>query len=98
MEGGEEQYKPRGRRFARKTREKIIGVRRVKESGKNVGKPWTVTGVYLDGKRIRRFFATRQEAEAFARLQKLAASRLGHYAERISPALAEEALRCQEAL
>ncbi|WP_018289704.1 tyrosine-type recombinase/integrase [Verrucomicrobium sp. 3C] len=90
--------KPRLRSPTRRSREKAIEVCRVKETGKNPGRPWTVTGVYLDGKRVRRFFATRDEAEAFARLQKLAASRLGHYAERISPALAEEALRCQEAL
>jgi len=92
------QGKPRMRQVAKRLRDKAIDIRRINECAKNPGRPWTVTGVYLNGKRVRRYFATRQEAEAFARLHKVAATRLGHYAERISPVVAEEALRCQEAL
>lgn len=82
----------------KRSRQKTIEVRRVKEGAANPGRPWTVTGVYQEGKRIRRFFAIKQDAEAFARLQKIATNRLGHFAERISPTLADEALRCQDAL
>lgn len=90
--------KPRLRSLSRASREKVIEVRRVKECAKNPGRPWTVTGVYHEGRRIRRFFAIKQDAEAFARLQKLASHRLGRLAEQISPGLADEAIRCEEAL
>ncbi|CAI9085958.1 hypothetical protein MFUM_480022 [Methylacidiphilum fumariolicum SolV] len=41
---------------------KVTEIYRVKECTKNPGRPWMVTKVYHEGRRVRRYFAIKQDA------------------------------------
>ncbi|HPA19080.1 MAG TPA: tyrosine-type recombinase/integrase [Verrucomicrobiae bacterium] len=59
---------------------------------------WTVTGYYLNGKRVRRFFATEEEANTFIQQQTTKRENLGARALAIPHELHVEAIDCTDKL
>jgi integrase len=57
-----------------------------------------IAGYYVAGKRIRKYFETRETAEAFIQVEKIRRENLGKRATHIDGALAEDALRALDAL
>jgi integrase len=57
-----------------------------------------LAGYYVDGKRVRKYFETREAAETFIAAEKIRRENLGNRATRIDGALAEDALRASDAL
>jgi integrase len=57
-----------------------------------------ITGYYVDGKRVRKYFETRQAAQTFIQAEKIRRENLGNRATHIDGALAEDALRASDAL
>jgi integrase len=52
-----------------------------------------IAGYYVDGKRVRKYFETRQAAATFIQAEKIRHENLGNRASHIDGALAEDALR-----
>lgn len=59
---------------------------------------YKISGYYVRGKRVRKYFPTRGKAETFLRLELTRKHNLGARAARIDGALAEDALRAADAL
>jgi integrase len=59
---------------------------------------YKIAGYYVHGKRVRKYFPTRGEAQTFVRLEQTRRHNLGARAARIDGALAEDALRGLETL
>jgi integrase len=57
-----------------------------------------LSGYYVDGKRVRKYFETREAAETFIAAEKIRRENLGNRATHIDGALAEDALRASDAL
>ena len=57
-----------------------------------------IAGYYVDGKRIRRYFETRDAAETFIEAEQIRRENLGKRASHIDGALAEDALRASDIL
>ncbi len=57
-----------------------------------------LAGYYVDGKRLRKYFETREAAETFIEAEKIRRENLGNRAAHIDGGLAEDALRASEAL
>jgi integrase len=57
-----------------------------------------ITGYYVDGKRIRKYFETRKAAEIFIEAEQIRRENLGKRAAHIDGALAEDALRASDIL
>ena len=57
-----------------------------------------VAGYYVDGKRIRKYFETRDAAETFLEAEQIRRENLGKRATHIDGALAEDALRASDVL
>ena len=57
-----------------------------------------LAGYYLEGKRVRKYFETREAAETFVQAEKIRRENLGNRATHIDGALAEDALRASDAL
>ena len=57
-----------------------------------------VTGYYVGGKRTRRYFVTREEANTFVQAETIKRENLGNRAQRIDGALAEDAIRAADLL
>jgi integrase len=57
-----------------------------------------ITGYYVDGKRIRKYFETRKAAEIFIEAEQIRRENLGRRAAHIDGALAEDALRASDIL
>jgi integrase len=64
-------------------------------NGKNRFK---VSGYYKDGKRTRKYFSMREEAQTFIATEEIRRQNLGNRAAHIDGALAEDALRAADAL
>lgn len=59
---------------------------------------YKIAGYYLQGKRVRKYFPTRGQAETFLRLELTRRQNLGARAAHIDGALAEDAVRAADAL
>ncbi len=59
---------------------------------------WTITGHYVDGKRVRHFFATRDAADAYLHELRVKNENLGTKAAGINPKLHVMAVECSERL
>src|SRR5258708_4031621 len=59
---------------------------------------WTITGHYVDGKRVRRFFKTRDEADTFLHELRVKRTNLGTKAASIDQKLHVMAVECSERL
>lgn len=59
---------------------------------------WTVAGYYVNGKRVRRFFETKQQAEKFVEEIKIVVENLGTRATEIDQRLHVMALECHDIL
>ncbi len=57
-----------------------------------------IAGYYVNGKRVRKYFPSRGQAETFLRIEQTRQQNLGNRAARIDGALAEDALRASEIL
>ena len=57
-----------------------------------------LAGYYVDGKRVRKYFETREAAETFIQAEKIRRENLGNRATHIDGALAEDALRASDVL
>ena len=57
-----------------------------------------IAGYYVDGKRIRKYFETRDAAEKFIEAEQIRRENLGKRATHIHGALAEDALRASDIL
>ena len=57
-----------------------------------------IAGYYVDGKRIRKYFETREAAETFVEAEQIRRENLGKRATHIHGALAEDALRASDIL
>ena len=57
-----------------------------------------IAGYYVDGKRIRKYFETREAAETFIEAEQIRRENLGKRATHIDGALAEDALRASDIL
>ena len=57
-----------------------------------------IAGYYKDGKRTRKYFTTREEAQTFIAAEEIRRQNLGHRATHIDGALAEDALRAADVL
>ena len=57
-----------------------------------------LAGYYVDGKRVRKYFETREAAETFIEAEKIRRENLGNRATHIDGALAEDALRASDEL
>ena len=57
-----------------------------------------VAGYYKDGKRARKYFSTREEAQTFIAAEEVRRQNLGNRATHIDGALAEDALRATDVL
>src|SRR5438105_8493489 len=57
-----------------------------------------VTGYYIGGKRVRRYFVRREEADTFIQAETIKRENLGNRAQRIDGALAEDAIRAADLL
>ena len=57
-----------------------------------------LAGYYVDGKRVRKYFETKEAAETFIEAEKIRRENLGRRAARIDGALAEDAVRAAHAL
>jgi hypothetical protein len=57
-----------------------------------------LSGYYVDGKRVRKYFKSEKAAETFIAQEKIRRENLGNRATRIDGALAEDALRACDAL
>jgi integrase len=57
-----------------------------------------LAGYYVDGKRVRKYFETRESAETFVQAEKIRRENLGKRATHIDGALAEDAVRALDAL
>jgi integrase len=57
-----------------------------------------IAGYYVDGRRIRKYFETRQVAETFVEAEQIRRENLGKRATHIDGALAEDALRASDIL
>jgi integrase/recombinase XerD len=57
-----------------------------------------IAGYYVDGKRIRKYFETRDAAETFVEAEQIRRENLGKRATHIDGALAEDALRASDIL
>jgi integrase len=57
-----------------------------------------IAGYYVNGKRVRKYFETRETAEAFIQAEKIRRENLGNRATHIDGALAEDALRASDIL
>src|SRR5258708_36384234 len=57
-----------------------------------------VAGYYKDGKRARKYFSTREEAQTFIAAEDIRRQNLGNRATHIDGALAEDALRATDVL
>jgi integrase len=57
-----------------------------------------IAGYYVDGKRIRKYFETREAAETFVKAEQIRRENLGKRATHIDGALAEDALRASDIL
>src|SRR5436305_8304176 len=68
-------------------RERLNGKRRFK-----------IAGYYVGGKRIRKYFETREAAETFIEAEQIRRENLGKRATHIDGALAEDALRASDVL
>lgn len=59
---------------------------------------WTITGLYVDGKRVRRFFKTRDEADTYLHELRIKRENLGTKAAGIDQKLHVMAIECSERL
>lgn len=59
---------------------------------------WTLSGYYVDGKRVRRFFGTKADAETFVRQVEIQVENLGSRAVGIDPRLHYMALDAHDRL
>ena len=59
---------------------------------------WTISGYYVDGKRVRRFFETRADADSCVRQVEIQVENLGSRAEGIDPRLHFMALDAHDKL
>src|SRR5450432_4057068 len=59
---------------------------------------WTITGHYVDGKRVRRYFETRDEADTFLHELRVKRENLGTKAASIDQSLHVMAVECAERL
>jgi len=59
---------------------------------------WTIAGYYVNGKRVRRFFEKKAEAETFAQQINVKAENLGARATHIDPRLHVMAVECHDQL
>ena len=59
---------------------------------------WTIAGHYIKGKRVRRFFPTKGEAETFVQRIQIKAQNLGSRALHIDPSLHVMAVECHDQL
>ena len=84
-------------RVIRTKRQRSHALRIVRErlSGKYRFK---ISGYYVDGKRVRRYFETREAAETFIEAEQIRRENLGKRASHIDGALAEDALRASDIL
>ncbi len=57
-----------------------------------------LAGYYVDGKRVRKYFETRESAETFVEAEKIRRENLGKRATHIDGALAEDAVRALDTL
>jgi len=57
-----------------------------------------LAGYYVDGKRVRKYFGTKEAAETFVEAENIRRDNLGKRAARIDGALAEDAVRASDAL
>ena len=57
-----------------------------------------IAGYYVDGKRVRKYFETRDAAETFVEAEQIRRENLGKRATHIDGALAEDALRASDIL
>lgn len=57
-----------------------------------------LAGYYVSGKRVRKYFETREAAETFIQAEKIRRENLGNRATHIDGALAEDALRASDVL
>jgi integrase len=59
---------------------------------------WTIAGYSVGGKRVRRFFPTKSEAETFVHQLNIRAENLGTQAAQVNQALYVETVQCNERL
>src|SRR5215475_1542167 len=59
---------------------------------------WKIAGLYESGKRVRRFFKAKGEAETFVRQLEIKAENLGSRAVHIDPRIHIMALECHDRL
>src|SRR2546423_11016871 len=57
-----------------------------------------IAGYYVGGKRVRKYFETREDAETFIEAEEIRRENLGKRATHIDGALAEDALRASDVL
>src|SRR5215831_4104864 len=57
-----------------------------------------IAGYYVGGKRVRKYFETREDAETFVEAEQIRRENLGKRATHIDGALAEDALRASDIL
>ena len=57
-----------------------------------------LAGYYVDGKRVRKYFESREAAETFIQVERIRRDNLGNRATHIDGALAEDALRASDLL
>lgn len=59
---------------------------------------WAIAGYYVDGKRVRKFFKTKDDAQTFVRGIEITAENLGTRATQIDPRLHIMAVECNDLL
>ena len=79
----------------KRQRSHALRIVRERLNGKNRFK---IAGYYVDGKRIRKYFETREAAETFVEAEQIRRENLGKRATHIDGALAEDALRASDIL
>jgi len=79
----------------KRQRPHALKIVRERSRGKNRFK---ISGYYVAGKRVRKYFETREAAETFIQVEQLRRENLGRRAAHIDGALAEDAVRALDAL
>jgi integrase len=79
----------------KRQRRHTLKIVRARSHGKN---RFIISGYYVAGKRIRKYFETREAAETFIQVEKIRRENLGKRATHIDGALAEDAVRALDAL
>ncbi|MGD9896237.1 MAG: hypothetical protein AB7T14_04040 [Candidatus Methylacidiphilaceae bacterium] len=65
---------------------------RIVEGALHEGKPWHVVGLYRNGRRVQKWFATKEEGEAWLEGELRVQEELGKAGERVDPRLLVEAM------